>query len=385
MMAESPAPTLREAYERIKAGKRAEAAQILQPYLREHPQDADAWWLMAHAVSQPDARLKCLEEVVALDPNHPKAGAKLEQLRAELAATAFVMPADLVPAPAEPDDGYFAASPPSFEAVAEQMPGMTQAAGDPFASAAPRIPDKKKADTELVAGIAFVAVAVVILIGALLWAADRKGWIDLDGVPPSKPLDGRAYTLEYPQDWVTRCTTGQAGQRVCGIASEASINDLSLYTGAQLDYERLMDENPALTGEASDDPVVAGVVMDMDAPALINTVYEMKATEDEIYDYVHQAFSDTDFGDFELDYDRDNWTIDGHRAQYYRGEFKADSSAFGDFMGLGVSDGCVTTHSIYLTHGDRLLWASFYAYTARGCNKLPDKAIEHLLKSIELK
>ncbi len=95
-MAESPSsPELVNAYHLLKAGQRPEAGRILKSYLAQNPKDAKGWWLMAHAISEPDQVRRCLETVLQLDPTHTKARARLNELLAP------PVPDD------EPDDSFF--------------------------------------------------------------------------------------------------------------------------------------------------------------------------------------------------------------------------------------------------------------------------------------
>jgi hypothetical protein len=99
-MAQSPpSPALVEAYNLIKAGQKQDAGRILKSYLSRNRDDAQAWWLMAHAVTQPDTIRRCLEMVIKLDPDHAKARAMLERMQTDASAPAAPPPA---PAPAAP-------------------------------------------------------------------------------------------------------------------------------------------------------------------------------------------------------------------------------------------------------------------------------------------
>ena len=80
----------------LKAAERGEAAKVLKSYLSKNPRDANAWWLMAHAVTKPDNIQTCLERVLTINPEHAKARAKLDEL--------------LGPLDEEPDDSFFGVS-----------------------------------------------------------------------------------------------------------------------------------------------------------------------------------------------------------------------------------------------------------------------------------
>lgn len=112
MAKSSPAPELVEAYRLIKSGQRQAAGRLLKEYLTANKNDAQAWWLMAHTVSNPEHVQKCLETVLRLDPQHEKARARLDQLKA--------------PALEEPDDSLFFG-----DASAPAAPAAPRAVSEP--------------------------------------------------------------------------------------------------------------------------------------------------------------------------------------------------------------------------------------------------------------
>jgi hypothetical protein len=71
---------MQEAFRLIKAGDKAEAARILTPILEDERDNADAWWLMAHAVEKPSHVRQALEHVLRLRPDDAKARAMLDKL-----------------------------------------------------------------------------------------------------------------------------------------------------------------------------------------------------------------------------------------------------------------------------------------------------------------
>lgn len=73
---------LQQAYEAIKAGRRQEAIDILLPILKDNPDHANAWWLMANALREPDDIREALENVLRLRPDNEKAQQMLDKLNA---------------------------------------------------------------------------------------------------------------------------------------------------------------------------------------------------------------------------------------------------------------------------------------------------------------
>lgn len=73
---------LQRAYELLKSGQRQHAYGILSSVCHQHPENPDAWWLMAHAVENPRYRLDALERLLALNPDYPRAAEKHAQVQA---------------------------------------------------------------------------------------------------------------------------------------------------------------------------------------------------------------------------------------------------------------------------------------------------------------
>lgn len=72
--------TLASAYELIEADQLDEARSLLKPILADNPDNADAWWLYAHAVDDPEAARTALNNVLRLDREYPGAAALMGDL-----------------------------------------------------------------------------------------------------------------------------------------------------------------------------------------------------------------------------------------------------------------------------------------------------------------
>lgn len=70
---------LQEAYELIRQERFEEAQIVLQPVIFGNP-SADAWWLWANAVTEPEDARHALRKVLEVDPQHDQANAFLRQL-----------------------------------------------------------------------------------------------------------------------------------------------------------------------------------------------------------------------------------------------------------------------------------------------------------------
>ena len=77
---------LERAFKLIKRDETEEAQKIIRPILDEEPDNVDAWWLLAYAVTEPREVREALLNVLKLDPdyaNAPKAREMLDKLNAE--------------------------------------------------------------------------------------------------------------------------------------------------------------------------------------------------------------------------------------------------------------------------------------------------------------
>lgn len=71
---------LRKAFELINKDQLEDAIAILKPITAAEPENADAWWLLANASSEPRDARRALVTVLKLDPRHAKARESLDKL-----------------------------------------------------------------------------------------------------------------------------------------------------------------------------------------------------------------------------------------------------------------------------------------------------------------
>ncbi len=86
---------LREAVSKIRAGKKAEGGRLLMEILRSDPENEQAWLWLAVAVKDPEKRKKCLNRVLAINPQNQQAINLLGKLEGQKAPP----PAEKPPAP----------------------------------------------------------------------------------------------------------------------------------------------------------------------------------------------------------------------------------------------------------------------------------------------
>lgn len=71
---------LNEAYGLIEADKLDEAEALLTPVLEQEPDNVDAWWLYAHAVTDPETARMALNQVLRIDSSYADARTLLTRL-----------------------------------------------------------------------------------------------------------------------------------------------------------------------------------------------------------------------------------------------------------------------------------------------------------------
>jgi predicted Zn-dependent protease len=76
-------PRVEKAVTLIEGGFHRQAARVALDVIKDNQSNVDAWWVLANAVDDPERRIKALEHVVALYPDHPEAQQWLDELRIE--------------------------------------------------------------------------------------------------------------------------------------------------------------------------------------------------------------------------------------------------------------------------------------------------------------
>lgn len=75
---------LQQAYHLLKAGEKQAAARLLQPICKAEPDNSDAWWLLANALTDPHQIQTALDHLLYINPFHEQAQRKLDKIHAEL-------------------------------------------------------------------------------------------------------------------------------------------------------------------------------------------------------------------------------------------------------------------------------------------------------------
>ncbi len=151
---------LSRAFELVENGDYEEARAILDPILDADKNNADAWWIYAHAATDPDEGREALENVLRINPTYPGA--------AELIAIArerYEPPAEPeVPAVAPPPP----AAPPSLPEA--EFPELELAEPASAAASTQETPavQAQSSRSNLVPLVAIAAVVVIVIILLIL-------------------------------------------------------------------------------------------------------------------------------------------------------------------------------------------------------------------------
>lgn len=180
------ADQLREAYRLIKAGSKQEATQILIPIVRTDKTNADAWWLLANALSDPEKQRKALEEVLKLRPDDERAQRMYARLTFPPTSSGSSVPLStpvetpvrpaVEPEPANPRDNEPMLILDEHDSSADDDPFVLDDSVDPFddydyeAGKGKRVAVRRssKGTSPLVILLALIGVAAFVSCGACL-------------------------------------------------------------------------------------------------------------------------------------------------------------------------------------------------------------------------
>ncbi len=234
-----------------KSGQRQEALQYAKQYIKQNPEDLDAWWFVANLVKNPKVKRQCCEHILEMNPFHGEAQAMLDELdRAEQVVAVPVQASPFTTDPTPPVTSPFTESPapaqvaltnplgmsqsqpasgvsfglPSVDEFFDDEPGISP--NNPFADK-PNVdlrPLGMRIDAEMstaktkksAAGMldddtAFMMVAVVGVVAVLLIVGLVAGYVlgwfggDTTEEPPlelTQNASNQTFTMSYPDGWV---------------------------------------------------------------------------------------------------------------------------------------------------------------------------------------
>ncbi len=390
-MAQALNPQLLQAYQQIKAGQAGPARDALTSYLHAHPQDADAWWLMAHAVTDPAMAHRCLEKVLACNPDHAPARSRLAALHVP-AVPAFdpLRDFELPPNVAAPvgrralvvqDDPAPGAGGSWVLALAAEAPAIEALPGAPRSPGARQTSQQGRALTLAVYGV--LTVVMVILVAALIVEGLDLYRARVIGDTAPGALRGAVFSVQPAPGWTGHCTGGGDGQ-LCSFASESQYDLLGPYTrGSQnLGNEDLLRTiNTALFG-GGDAPQRAaiGIIMDYtsDVSGYDYVLRSLRWQEQE-YSAKNGRTSYIRGYDLWMEYEIDHPVVDGAQSYVYWLTGKDVTGEVLDRRGYFIIG------DVYIPRDGRMLMLTVVAYSAVSIDDLPRAEIEQMIRSIDFK
>lgn len=390
-MSQALNPQLVGAYQQIRAGQVAQARDALSAYLRANPRDADAWWLMAHAVADPAVARRCLEKTLACNPDHALARARLAALQGPAAPAfdplrEFELPPNVVAAAGrgalvaqdDPDPGAGGSWVLALAAEAPVLRGLPVARKSRAARHTSRQGRARAlAVYGILTGVMVILVAVLIVEGLDLYHTRVVG----DTAPGA--LRGAVFTVMPARGWTGHCAGDSDGQ-LCSFASEPQYDLLGPYSrGSQnLGNEDLLRTiNTALFG-GDDAPQRAaiGIVMDYtgDVSGYDYVLRSLRWQEQE-YSAKNGRTSYIRGYDLWMEYEIDHPVIDGAQSYVYWLTGKDVTGEVLDRRGYFIIG------DVYIPRDGRLLMLTVVAYSAVSIDDLPRAEIEQMIRSIDFR
>jgi hypothetical protein len=223
---------------------------------------------------------------------------------------------------------------------------------------------------ERMIGFAVIAMAIIVLIGLVLYAADQQGWIQLSGgdkVPAMVPLDGGSFTINYPEGWDMRCLHEVAGYPVCGIANHAFYNEVDQFAGQNVDLGTMVAQSLSMALSGGDLPETQVSIIVMDVP-MTSPSYDNGSWAKTKYELAQQGWLFD--SEAKIAYDRKEITVSGVTAQYY------------NYTSKGRWED--VAWDVYVPHDGIILWMRVVFWGKRNAT-IPDATVQAMINSIVLK
>jgi hypothetical protein len=198
------ATQLQQAYDLIEADKLDEARAILEPIVAEEKDNADAWWLYAHAVNEPDIARGALQNVLRIDPNYPEANSLLTMLEQEVASGAPQVSLTQPPLRTIKPLGSAVSTPaPAVQTADEEVPDFSSEGDMDFDDKLPDGGEEPKRKFPIPMPILAVAAVIGVIICGLILAA-------LLNPPTPPPTDTPETSVAMTTDEVVETIEGQS-------------------------------------------------------------------------------------------------------------------------------------------------------------------------------
>lgn len=225
---------LSNAYDLIQRDELEEALEIINPILREQPDNADAWWLKANAATEPSEVRESLVNVLLIKPKDPRAEEMLEMLNdayppnspedfkvmeklfAKRSQEDFVFDAGDPFADIDNALGGKSAGNADFDVFADEDPfaallGDTPAEGDTAAPAKKRRREKEKAEKSgggLLRPLLILTV-LILVVGAVFFVMSQGSSNDSSDTGDSSPTGTGDVLALLPEDTAAQPEVGQ--------------------------------------------------------------------------------------------------------------------------------------------------------------------------------
>lgn len=256
---------LSRAYELIEADQLVEARAILDTVLAENPDLADAWWLYAHAVSDPAEARRALDNVMRIDPNYPGAAELLQELPAAPAEEAKplprISPISTATTPAARAD---------IPAAPSDIPETIS--GDDLPDLDDDLENGSRRSLMRAIGIAAIILLAIVIVGVILLTQGR---------PTPTPTATQVSLAVSPTDESSGAlsATEAVTEAPLEMETEAAIAQLPTASAETETAPLLPDETEPAGDEAVDQATEMPAVIDVGATVAGD---ELEATEDAV-------------------------------------------------------------------------------------------------------
>ncbi len=229
-MSDETRSALREAFDAIEAGDLETARTVLEPVLAADPDNADAWWIYSHSVTDPQQALDALENVVRVDPQYPGATELLTTLRERLPRR----PPKSAPPP--PDD------------IPDLPPGEPDFELDVPPAAGSELEDADEEEEE--EGRSFL---IPILAGGLLIVVVLVLIVSLISQPQTPPVTPTAVALATLPPESTPLAEGQSATEDAAASTETALVEATETDAAAATSEASATESASVSPAATED------------------------------------------------------------------------------------------------------------------------------------
>lgn len=287
-MSDETRGALARAFDAVEAGDLESARQILEPILAAERDNADAWWIYSHAVTDPEQARDALENVVRINPDYPGASELLTTLRDRLperspSATSTVG----VPMPP-------AAPPPSLPETELEEPDFDTKPNPVTTTdtAAPAAQPARRSALPLIAAIVLL-IAIIALFAVVLNQTQQGVDPNLDQTSTAAAVAMATDEPEIP----AAAATGEAMEETAEAMGEAGATEAATEMAAEEEVEptpTAEEMTQVAVVEATEtvvaDDVVASATGEVDAVVTMEATTGVAATGD--FEPLYEALSD---------------------------------------------------------------------------------------------